>query len=101
MRAAFAREIPLPKNSIFHTMCYRFVIIFSALCLSAGLSTAAGPGLTFSLHRGPGLYHGQTGAPYSLIVSNVGTSPTTSAAALSDTLPAGLTATSIAGSGWT
>lgn len=43
---------------------------------------------------------GQTGAVYSLIASNVGLGPTNSQVTVADTLPTGLTATAIAGSGW-
>jgi uncharacterized repeat protein (TIGR01451 family) len=44
---------------------------------------------------------GQTGATYSLTVSNVGGGATAGAVAVTDNLPAGLTATAISGSGWT
>jgi uncharacterized repeat protein (TIGR01451 family) len=44
---------------------------------------------------------GQIGFTYTLTVSNVGTSPTTGAVTVTDTLPAGLTATAISGAGWT
>lgn len=43
---------------------------------------------------------GQTGATYTITVTNVGTGPTNSTATITDTLPAGLTATSLSGSGW-
>lgn len=43
---------------------------------------------------------GQTGAAYTIVASNVGGEPTTGTVTVTDTLPAGLTATGIAGSGW-
>ena len=43
---------------------------------------------------------GQTGAVYSIIVSNVGTGPTNGTVTLIDTLPAKLTATAMSGTGW-
>jgi hypothetical protein len=43
---------------------------------------------------------GQTGAQYSLTVSNAGQYPTAGTVTASDVLPAGLTATAIAGQGW-
>ena len=43
---------------------------------------------------------GQTGATYTLTVSNVGTGPTSGTVTVTDTLPAGLTASAIAGTGW-
>jgi uncharacterized repeat protein (TIGR01451 family) len=44
---------------------------------------------------------GQVGATYALTVSNVGTGPTSGLVTVSDTLPAGLTATGASGTGWT
>ncbi len=43
----------------------------------------------------------QTGATYILSASNVGTAATSGAVTVTDTLPAGLTATGISGAGWT
>src|SRR5256714_9054052 len=44
---------------------------------------------------------GQTGATYSITATNSGSAPTSAAVSVTDTLPAGLTATAISGSGWT
>ena len=44
---------------------------------------------------------GQQGAAYTISVSNVGGSPTSAPVTVTDGLPAGLTATAIAGTGWT
>jgi uncharacterized repeat protein (TIGR01451 family) len=44
---------------------------------------------------------GQTGATYTLTVSNVGRGPTSGTVTVVDTLPTGLTATAISGTGWT
>src|ERR1019366_6898418 len=44
---------------------------------------------------------GQTGATYSIIVSNVGGTPTAGSIVITDVLPAGLTATMLGGLGWT
>jgi uncharacterized repeat protein (TIGR01451 family) len=50
----------------------------------------------------PGSFtQGQTGATYTITVSNAGTGPTAGTVTVTDTLPAGLTATNLAGSGWT
>ena len=43
---------------------------------------------------------GQVGATYTLTVTNAGTGPTTAAVTVTDALPVGLTATAIAGTGW-
>jgi uncharacterized repeat protein (TIGR01451 family) len=45
-------------------------------------------------------YPGQTGATYTLTVSNKGTVATTGTITLTDTLPAGMVATGMAGDGW-
>lgn len=44
---------------------------------------------------------GQSGAQYSLVVSNAGPAPSNGLVTVTDTLPAGLAATAIAGTGWT
>ncbi len=44
---------------------------------------------------------GDTGDAYSIVVNNAGTGPTVGTVTVVDTLPAGLTATAIGGSGWT
>src|SRR5690606_38540040 len=44
---------------------------------------------------------GQTGATYALEASNVGVGPTVGVVTLTDALPTGLTATAMAGPGWT
>jgi len=46
-------------------------------------------------------HQGQTGAAYTILVSNVGTAASSGLITVIDTLPAGLTATSITGTGWT
>jgi uncharacterized repeat protein (TIGR01451 family) len=43
---------------------------------------------------------GQIGAAYTLVVSNVGALPSSSTVTMADTLPTGLTAKTMAGSGW-
>ncbi|MCG9893710.1 MAG: DUF11 domain-containing protein [Thermosynechococcaceae cyanobacterium MS004] len=46
-------------------------------------------------------YQGQTGATYSLVVSNYGAQATSGTVTVTDTLPSGLTATAASGTGWT
>ncbi|PNY79534.1 beta strand repeat-containing protein [Deinococcus koreensis] len=46
-------------------------------------------------------FQGQTGATYTITATNGGTAPTSGAVTVTDTLPAGLTATAISGTGWT
>jgi len=44
---------------------------------------------------------GQTGATYTITVSNIGSGPSSGTVSVTDTLPASLTLTSITGNGWT
>jgi uncharacterized repeat protein (TIGR01451 family) len=58
------------------------------------------PDLTLTKTHTTAFFQGQTGATYTLTVNNIGSGPTSGAVTLSDTLPSGLTATAMAGSGW-
>ena len=57
------------------------------------------PDLTIVKTHAGNFYQGQTGAAYSITVSNIGTGNTTAPITVVDTLPAGLTATAISGTG--
>ena len=57
--------------------------------------------LTISKTHSGNFVQGQTGATYSITVANAGAGPTNGAVTVTDTLPAGLTATAISGTGWT
>jgi uncharacterized repeat protein (TIGR01451 family) len=57
--------------------------------------------LTITKTHSGNFFQGQTGATYTLTVSNVGNSATVGTVSVSDTLPSGLTATAISGTGWT
>jgi len=57
--------------------------------------------LTISKTHTGNFTQGQTGATYTLTVSNTGTGATSGAVTVSDTLPTGLTATVVNGTGWT
>ena len=65
------------------------------------ISPAGSPNLTISKSHAGNFTQGQTGATYSLAVSNAGTGPTSGTVTVTDTLPTGLTATAITGTGWT
>lgn len=56
--------------------------------------------LTISKSHSGDFIQGQTGATYSILVSNLSPSPTSGTVSVSDALPAGLTATAISGAGW-
>src|SRR5204863_476947 len=59
------------------------------------------PDLAIAKTHSGNFTQGQIGATYTLTVSNVGAGPTSGAVTVTDTLPSGLTATGLAGSGWT
>jgi uncharacterized repeat protein (TIGR01451 family) len=58
------------------------------------------PDLTITKAHSGSFTRGQTGATYSITVSNVGNAATSGTVTVTDTLPSGLTATAISGSGW-
>ncbi len=70
---------------------------------SAPASPCAAPDLIVAKTIATNVTPGQTGATYSILVTNNGSGPKTtgSTASVTDTLPAGFTATAIAGTGWT
>jgi uncharacterized repeat protein (TIGR01451 family) len=61
----------------------------------------AGPDLAISKTHSGNFVQEQTGATYTITVSNVGGSASSGAVTVTDTLPAGLAATAISGTGWT
>jgi uncharacterized repeat protein (TIGR01451 family) len=56
--------------------------------------------LTVTVAHAGNFVQGQVGATYTLTVNNIGNAATTAAVSVSDTIPAGLTATAISGTGW-
>src|ERR1044072_6680910 len=58
------------------------------------------PDLTIAKSRSGNFTQGQTGATYSITVSNSGSAATSGTVTVTDTLPTGLTATAISGTGW-
>lgn len=58
------------------------------------------PDLTVSKSHSGNFSQGQTGATYSIVVTNSGSATTSGTVTVTDTLPTGLTATAIAGTGW-
>ncbi len=61
----------------------------------------AGPDLAITKTHTGSFSQGQIGATYTITVTNTGGVPTTAPVVVNDTLPPGLTATSISGTGWT
>ena len=58
------------------------------------------PDLTIAKTHAGNFTQGDTGRAYTLTVANVGTAATNGTVSVTDTLPAGLTATGMSGSGW-
>jgi uncharacterized repeat protein (TIGR01451 family) len=68
---------------------------------AASFATApAPPDLTIAKTHSGTAQQGRTGFTYTITVSNVGTTSTSGLVTVSDTLPAGLTATAFSGSSW-
>ena len=59
------------------------------------------PDLTITKTHVGNFTQGQTGATYTITVSNGGTGATSGTVTVTDTVPSGLTATAISGTGWT
>jgi uncharacterized protein (TIGR03437 family) len=82
----------------------------AAITVAAGVTTTciitntkgavAVPDLTIGKTHTGNFRQGDTADTYTLTVANAGQGPTTGAVTVSDTLPAGLTATAISGTGW-
>lgn len=64
------------------------------------VSAAALPDLTLTKSHSGHFSQGQAGAQYQLVVTNAGTGPSAGTVTVTDTLPPGLTATALGGSGW-
>ena len=62
--------------------------------------TVTVPDLAIAKTHSGNFTQGQVGATYSITVSNSGSAPTSGTVTVTDTLPAGLTATGISGTGW-
>jgi uncharacterized repeat protein (TIGR01451 family) len=63
------------------------------------IAIASSP-VTIGKSHSANFVQGQTGASYTILVANTGTTSTSGVVTVTDTLPPGLTATSIAGAGW-
>ncbi len=58
------------------------------------------PDMTINKSHVGNFTQGQVGATYTIVATNSGTGPTSGTVTVTDTLPAGLTATAISGTGW-
>ena len=67
---------------------------------TVALSVGSAPDLTITKSHSGNFTQGQTGATYSITVSNSGSGATSGTVTVTDTLPSGLTATAMTGTGW-
>ena len=67
----------------------------------SSVSSSSAPDLTLSKSHTGNFTQGDTGDTYTIIVTNIGTAASSGTVTVTDTLPAGLTATGITGTGWT
>jgi uncharacterized protein (TIGR03437 family) len=75
---------------------------FDAVALTTVLTTVPlQADLTISKTHAGNFAPGQTGKTYTITATNAGSAATTGVVTVTDTLPTGLTATAISGSGWT
>jgi hypothetical protein len=65
------------------------------------LGVRAGADLRIAKSHSGSFTQGETGATYTITVSNGGTASTSGTVTMTDTLPVGLTSTALAGTGWT
>jgi hypothetical protein len=65
-----------------------------------GYLTIGNPDLTITSSHSSNFTQGQTGATYTLTVGNIGNGSSSGAVTVTDTLPTGLTASAISGTGW-
>src|SRR5207249_3555432 len=68
---------------------------------SDATTTVQLPDLTITKSHSGNFTQGQVGATYSITATNSGSAPTSGTVTVTDTLPAGLSATAISGTGWT
>ena len=68
---------------------------------TVSVATAGTPDLTITKSHGGNFQQADTGRTYTLTVTNAGDGPTSGAVTVADTLPPGLTAIGISGTGWT
>lgn len=104
MRAP-ATIIPRNPSHVFEAVLLTLVV---SLGCGGGSSssltqttTSSAPGLTVTVTHSGNFQVGQQAAVYTITVKNTGTAPTTGVAvSVTETLPTGMTLTSLAGAGW-
>src|SRR5262249_17537972 len=69
--------------------------------LATGFNVGPPPDLTVTKMHSGTFKQGDTGDSYTITVTNSGTGPTVGLVTISDTVPVGLVATAISGTGWT
>jgi regulation of enolase protein 1 (concanavalin A-like superfamily) len=91
-------------SAIFRYRLGQRVYISAGFCVALACSVqlcAGGSDLSVTQSHTSGFMQGQANATYVITVTNAGTDPTTGMVSVTDSVPAGLTATCMAGVGWT
>jgi uncharacterized repeat protein (TIGR01451 family) len=68
---------------------------------TTAVSSAGQPDVTVVKSHSGNFSQGQTAAQYTIVVSNIGSASTTGPVSVTDSLPGGLVASALVGSGWT
>jgi uncharacterized repeat protein (TIGR01451 family) len=94
---------PATTDAFQYAACDSFGACEEAtVAITIGGGGAAAPDLTLTKHHSGNFVRGQTGATYTIVVSNTGDAATDgSMVTVTDTLPVGLTPTTMAGANWT
>lgn len=90
-------------TSMINGFCSRFIRLLIAIAIPlsvAATNAAAAPDLTVTMRHIESFAQGETGKRYTIAVNNIGDAPTAGTVTVTGTLPVGLTASTMAGSGW-
>lgn len=90
----------LPDGSPISSGGQTFIIHYTSTSVTLTAQAAATSDLTITKTHTGNFVAGQTGATFTITVTNSGTGPTSGVVTVADTLPAGLTATGFSGTGW-
>lgn len=90
----------LPDGSPISSGGQTFIIHYTSTSATLTAQAVATPDLTITKTHTGNFVAGQTGATFTITVTNSGTGATSGTVTVADTLPSGLTATGFSGTGW-
>ena len=88
-------------DDLFYSVAHQSAPGISLAAYATGFEPIPAPDLTISKSHVGNFTQGQTGAQFTVTVTNSGGSPTSGAISLIDNVPAGLIPTAASGAGWT